>query len=361
MNFEILKRSHLQRNIIIGVIAVAIISAVILNFTRAKYRVTQSIPLVRGTVNYSVPDLNLVGIYIQNGQEYEEVESIPSSGYDFNDVESYCTIDGEKRDDVYLNYDYASKSLSVVPIRGMKCYLYFDKVVLTNIEVNTPPNKLNYYSGDNFDVSGLTLKLTYSDGNTKIIDSGFTIENGSNLTHTQTSVTISYVEDGVSKSITQSITVQQIYTWSRYNVSLSLNQVGHSASSIWTTNIEFPSILEGGILYIESVELDEDGNYVFSGTKEYGLRSGMVAYYTYQKTEGVRRNTIYVIVDPNESDQWTSLAQMRDAFGYGSAYYFYSVEINEGYNSYVDQVTSLTENAYPDNGRLGNYWYIKNS
>ena len=51
MNFEVLKKSHLKRNIIIGVILIAIISAVVLNFTRAKYRVTQSIPLVNGTIN----------------------------------------------------------------------------------------------------------------------------------------------------------------------------------------------------------------------------------------------------------------------------------------------------------------------
>ena len=51
MEFQTLKRSHLKRNIIIGVVVVAIITAVILTFTRAKYRVTQSIPLVNGTIN----------------------------------------------------------------------------------------------------------------------------------------------------------------------------------------------------------------------------------------------------------------------------------------------------------------------
>ena len=57
MEFETLKQSHLKRNIMIGVVAVLIISAVVLNFTRAKYRVTQSIPLVNGTINYTLPDI----------------------------------------------------------------------------------------------------------------------------------------------------------------------------------------------------------------------------------------------------------------------------------------------------------------
>ena len=50
MKFEVLKRSHVKRNIILEAIAVLIISAVVLTFTRAKYRVTESIPLVNGTI-----------------------------------------------------------------------------------------------------------------------------------------------------------------------------------------------------------------------------------------------------------------------------------------------------------------------
>ena len=54
MKIETLKKSHLKRNIIIGIITVVVISTLILNFTRAKYRVTESIPLVNGTINYSL-------------------------------------------------------------------------------------------------------------------------------------------------------------------------------------------------------------------------------------------------------------------------------------------------------------------
>ena len=74
MEFETLKKSHLKRNIIIGVVVVLIISAVILNFTRARYRVTQSIDLVNGTINYTLPDLNIVGLYI-DGAEATELDS----------------------------------------------------------------------------------------------------------------------------------------------------------------------------------------------------------------------------------------------------------------------------------------------
>ncbi len=44
MKFELLKQSYLKRNILIGVVVVLILAAIILTFTRAKYRTTQSIP-----------------------------------------------------------------------------------------------------------------------------------------------------------------------------------------------------------------------------------------------------------------------------------------------------------------------------
>ena len=67
MNFELLRRSHLKRNIMIGIIVVAIISAIILNFTKAKYRVTQSIPLVNGTINYKPYDFKMIAMYQKDG------------------------------------------------------------------------------------------------------------------------------------------------------------------------------------------------------------------------------------------------------------------------------------------------------
>ena len=130
MDFEILKRSHVKRNIIIALIAVGIISAIILNFTRAKYRTTQSMPLINGKINYDLSDLNLIGVYIQEGEEYKQTNEIPTSGYEFNNAESYCTINNERDDTITLSFDMTTQNLTVTPLtkKGTKCYLYFDKV-----------------------------------------------------------------------------------------------------------------------------------------------------------------------------------------------------------------------------------------
>ena len=129
MNFEVLKRSNLKKNIIIGMVIVLILSAVILNFTKAKYKTTASIPLVNGTINYDLSDLNLIGVYIQEGEEYIQTNEIPSSGYEFNDDKSYCTVNNERDDTITLSFDITTQNLTVTPLtkKGTKCYLYFDE------------------------------------------------------------------------------------------------------------------------------------------------------------------------------------------------------------------------------------------
>ena len=128
MDFEVLKRSHVKRNIIVAVIIILILSAVILTFTKAKYKTTASIPLVNGTINYDLSDLNLIGAYIQEGEEYKQTNEIPTSGYEFNSEKSYCTVN-EENINATINFDIETQTLSVVPLtkKGTKCYLYFDK------------------------------------------------------------------------------------------------------------------------------------------------------------------------------------------------------------------------------------------
>ena len=132
MKFEVLKRSHLKRNMIIGMLIITIISACILTFTKARYRITQSIQVVEGQINYKVPDFNMVALYIANeGGEYVESDAVPTSGYTLNMTKSYCgqSQDGEivKDDTVSFTYENGSMTFSNVTKKGTRCYLYFDQ------------------------------------------------------------------------------------------------------------------------------------------------------------------------------------------------------------------------------------------
>ncbi len=131
MEFEVLKKNHLKRNIVVGVVLVFIISAIILNFTSAKYRVSDSVPIINSKINYKVPDLNMVSVYIANEEGiYEEADIIPTSGYTLNTKESYCGIsnNGEivKDDTVSIVYVNSSVSVNNITKKGTKCYFYFD-------------------------------------------------------------------------------------------------------------------------------------------------------------------------------------------------------------------------------------------
>ena len=125
MNFEVLKRSHVKRNIIIAIVVVSILSAVILTFTRAKYRTTESIPLLNGTINYTLADLNIIEMYL-NG---EVIDALPDGNYELTE-ESYCTNEENVKDEtITLSYDGSTKVFTVTPFnkKGTKCYLYFEE------------------------------------------------------------------------------------------------------------------------------------------------------------------------------------------------------------------------------------------
>ena len=160
MKFEVLKRSHVKRNIMISIGIVAIISACALTFTRAKYRTTESIKIVEGKINYKVPDFNMVALYIANESgEYVEADVIPASGYALNMEQSYCgqSQDGEivKDDAVSFTYENGSMTFSNVTKKGTKCYLYFD--IDTSIKVQEL-------------IASYTNKLTRSDFSTAVTD-----------------------------------------------------------------------------------------------------------------------------------------------------------------------------------------------
>ena len=125
MNFEVLKRSHVKRNIIIVIAIVLVLSAIILTFTRAKYRVTESMPLLNGTINYTLADLNIVAMYLDGS----EIDTLPDGNYELTS-ESYCTNEENVKDDsITLNYDGSTNTFTVAPFskKGTKCYLYFEE------------------------------------------------------------------------------------------------------------------------------------------------------------------------------------------------------------------------------------------
>ena len=149
MEIETLKRSHVKRNIVIAMVIVAIISTIILTFTKAKYKTTESIPLVNGTINYTPYDLKMVAMYQEENGDYKSIDTVPTSGYTLNEEKSYCEVNDTKDESISMEYKDGKVYIGVSK-KGTKCYLYFDKgialkeTILANSKVNEgTPNFAN--------------------------------------------------------------------------------------------------------------------------------------------------------------------------------------------------------------------------
>ena len=80
-------------------------------------------------------------------------------------------------------------------------------IKLTGISITTPPTKTSYKAGETFDPAGMVVTANYSNGAT-LTNPAYTISPAGALTASDTAVTITYTEGGVTKTATQAITVQ---------------------------------------------------------------------------------------------------------------------------------------------------------
>ena len=79
-----------------------------------------------------------------------------------------------------------------------------------SITVTTPPTKVTYTAGDDFDATGLVVTATYKDGSTGIVEnSKLTFSPSTGLATTDTAVTISYTVGETTVTTTQAITVTE--------------------------------------------------------------------------------------------------------------------------------------------------------
>lgn len=71
-------------------------------------------------------------------------------------------------------------------------FIALDAVELSSISMATQPSKKVYYIGDSLDTSALQLKITYSDGSTEMVSSGYTTSGFSSTTAGTKTVTVTY-------------------------------------------------------------------------------------------------------------------------------------------------------------------------
>lgn len=80
------------------------------------------------------------------------------------------------------------------------------EVTLSGIAVQVEPLKTSYYAGEKFDKSGLRIVAFYSDKNAEFVH-GWTYAPAGELTENDDTITISYTENGVTKTCRQAIQI----------------------------------------------------------------------------------------------------------------------------------------------------------
>ena len=142
-------------------------SAIILNFTRAKYRVTQSISLVNGTINYTPYDFKMIAMYqVNDSGEYVEIDKMPSNGYILNEEKSYCEVNGIKDNSAILKTINGNHTISNLNKKS-KCYLYFDELQITNIEELIASKNLQRRTNFNTTLTTDTTGTIFYEGTSK--------------------------------------------------------------------------------------------------------------------------------------------------------------------------------------------------
>lgn len=108
------------------------------------------------------------------------------------------------------------------------CYIrpnFADAVTLSSISVATAPMTLVYENGSTFNPAGMVIKATYSNGSSKNVTGYKTSYDFS--AEGDTKVTISYTENGVTKSTTQQVSVQDMFQGSGTDADpYKINHVG---------------------------------------------------------------------------------------------------------------------------------------
>ena len=184
--------------------------------TLAGVTVTKEVE-VTGALQYNVDLMIATGLAVTGAPTktaYDVGEAFDPAGLSVTvtyadntteDVTADCTFSpatmASGTTEVTITYQRAGRTLTATQAVTVR--------QLSGISVATAPTKTAYYIGETFDASGMAIKATMSDGSTKTV-TGWTYSPTGALTANTTAVTISYTENGVTKTTTQAITIRAL-------------------------------------------------------------------------------------------------------------------------------------------------------
>ena len=116
---------------------------------------------------------------------------------------------------------------------GATLYAQWKSVSVSSITIKTLPTKMTYTVGQEFDPAGMTVKVNYADGTSKVISSGFSYTpNGAMNTAGQQAIAVSYQGKGTGFRVTvndkavSSIAIKKLPTKMTYTVGQKFDPAG---------------------------------------------------------------------------------------------------------------------------------------
>lgn len=182
-------------------------------------------------------DLTINGNSIESEAQY--VAGTPWADYDTIYVGTYDLLEGNNV--IVICYSHADKqaggnlnfrSISLEHSES-NAIVFASRGAVTGLSVEQQPSKLQYGSNEKFDATDLQLKVSYEDGTSRVIYSGFTYDE--NLTEGQTKVVVSYSEGDVTKTVDIEVVVSDPKT--KYTFYGNDSRVGLSSAWLVRQNI----------------------------------------------------------------------------------------------------------------------------
>ena len=266
MNFEVLNRSHIKRNIIIGIVVVLILSAVVLTFTRAKYRVTQSMPLVSGTINFSPYDFNVVAMYLNKGDETVSTDKAPHVGYTLNSEQSTCAVDDNEVEGYEILYENGLLDFNNLSYAGTKCSVYFDLIPDSE---NPVINAIDSVSDD----TSITVTIDATD-NVGIFYYYFQLDDGEEIKSEENTYTFEDLQKDSDHTVNirvEDAVGNSAFDDKKITVGYKVKYIMLKNYSTILTRTDFNTTVEGtttGTIYksLDNSQYDNDGEvYYFAG------------------------------------------------------------------------------------------------
>ncbi len=161
MRIEKLSKGNKRKIAIAITILVLAIGIIYITNSKAKYQITKSVQIVNGNVNYSLADLNVLALSVQQSRgsnTYNPTDTVPTGEYKVNTTKSYCTIPGNNAQLKNIPMEYKDNKVYIgITKKGTKCYVFLDifspaDKTLANLKLSKKgdlPSAINTYACDN--------------------------------------------------------------------------------------------------------------------------------------------------------------------------------------------------------------------